>query len=214
MPMFKKSMLALLVIGALIFCYSMYSSYNAGENAELTAAEATAEAPAVEAAQVAVYVTGEVNNPGVVYVDFNARVLDAVNKCGGVLPTADVDKVNMAETVKDGMQVKVPEKSTAPQQGIAAAGTTASSADSGGTAARGSSGGSSSQGNNDSMELININTADAVTLEKLKGIGPAMAQRIIDYRQDNGYFQSIEDLLKVKGIGKAKFAKLKDQVTV
>lgn len=62
--------------------------------------------------------------------------------------------------------------------------------------------------------MVNINTATADELTKLKGIGPAMAQRIVEYREENGMFQSPEDLQRVKGIGKAKFAKLKEQVTL
>ena len=61
---------------------------------------------------------------------------------------------------------------------------------------------------------MNINTADEKALDTLPGIGPAMARRILDYRQTNGSFQSIEELKKVKGIGEAKFAKLKDKVSL
>lgn len=62
--------------------------------------------------------------------------------------------------------------------------------------------------------MVNINQADAKALEALPGIGPAMSQRIVEYRNANGNFQSVEELQKVKGIGKAKFEKLKDRVTV
>ena len=63
-------------------------------------------------------------------------------------------------------------------------------------------------------EIVNINTADVEELKKLKGIGPAMAQRIVDYREANGSFQAPEDIMQVKGIGKAKYAKLKEQIAI
>ena len=107
MPMFKRSMVILAVILAVIGGYSIYSYYEAEEGVELAEGSGSTE---IAKEQVAVYVTGAVEKPGVVYVDFDGRVAEAVNKCGGLLPDADMARVNMAETVKDGMQVRVPEK--------------------------------------------------------------------------------------------------------
>lgn len=202
MPLYKRCMLMLAVILVLAGGFAIYDCYEAGQ--EIAIAENN-KAGELAAGEAAVYVTGEVNRPGLVYVALDARVADAVSKCGGLTAIADMDKVNMAQTVTDGMQIRVPEKAVQVQ----AVGVVPSpSADKASTAKAVSSGGT------DGSELININTADAAALDKLKGIGPAMAQRIIDYREENGSFQSIEDLQKVKGIGKAKFAKLKDQITI
>lgn len=205
MPMYKRSMAVLLAVAAAMVGIGLYGCYgDAGQ--ELAAAEETAAEGARQGniSQVAVYVTGEVNTPGVVYVDFDGRVVDAVNLCGGLLPTADVSRVNMAQTVKDGMQVNIPAKLPPPLQ---------PSADTGTQPQKNSS---ASQGTGSRAEdgLVNINTADAAALEKLKGIGPAMAQRIVDYREANGAFQRVEDLQKVKGIGKAKLARLKEQAAI
>ena len=126
------------------------------------------------------------------------RVADAVNKCGGVLPTADTNSINMAQVLKDGMEVKIPAKLVTSQN---TNGNINKTSEAGGAVVQGNS-------------LVNINQADNKTLETLPGIGPAMAQRIIDFRKENGSFQSVDDLQKVKGIGKAKFAKIKDKVTV
>lgn len=185
--------------------------------------------------QTAVYVTGEVRSPGVVYVAFDSRVADAVNACGGVLPTADLNKVNMAQPVKDGLHIKVPEKQAAVGNASAAAGEgrpgaagNAGNADNAGNAGSGNGrrgGGSSAKmygagaeaGREQADrggELVNINTADAGELTRLKGIGPAMARRIVEYREENGAFQSPEELQRVKGIGKVKFAKLKEQIVL
>ena len=204
MPMFKRSMVILAVILALVGGYSIYSCYEAEEGVELAEGSGSSE---IAKEQVAVYVTGAVERPGVVYVDFDGRVAEAINKCGGLLPDADMVRVNMAETVKDGMQVRVPEKI------VQAAGSNASSAGSSASKATGTAAAKASAGTSGG-DMVNINTAGIDELKKLKGIGPAMAQRIIDYRETNGAFQRPEDLQKVKGIGKAKFAKLESQVTV
>ena len=137
---------------------------------------------------VRVYLAGAVEQPGVVLVSDDACVQDVVNKCGGVLPTADVEAVNMAQSVKDGMQVTIPEKAPADstvQQGEAV-----------------------------QDGKVNLNLAAEKELDTLPGIGPAMAKRILEYRQANGRFQDINELRNVKGIGEAKFAKIKDKVTL
>ena len=205
MPMFKRSMVILAVILAVVGGYSIYSCYEKEEAVELAEGSGSSE---IAKEQVAVYVTGAVERPGVVYVDFDGRVAEAINKCGGLLPDADMARVNMAETVKDGMQVRVPEKivQAAATGNNTSSGSSASKAT--GTAAAKASAGTSGG------DMVNINTAGIDELKKLKGIGPAMAQRIIDYRETNGAFQRPEDLQKVKGIGKAKFAKLEHQVTL
>ena len=204
MPMFKRSMVILALIFAVVGGYSIYSCYEAEEGVELAEGPGSSE---IAKEQVAVYVTGAVERPGVVYVDFDGRVAEAINKCGGLLPDADMARVNMAETVKDGMQVRVPEKI------VQAAGSNASSAGNSASKATGTAAAKASAGTSGG-DMVNINTAGIDELKKLKGIGPAMAQRIIDYRETNGAFQRPEDLQKVKGIGKAKFAKLEHQVTL
>ncbi|MGM9580339.1 MAG: helix-hairpin-helix domain-containing protein [Anaerovibrio sp.] len=214
MPMFKRSMAVLLVIMAVAAGVTMWEMYDGDEvqllaDNRLSAGDEQAGKNACDTRQVAVYVTGEVQQPGVVYVAFDGRVADAVNGCGGVLSTADMGKVNMAQPVKDGMHIRVPEKLAAYSGNGAMQGETAAGKTSGSKAAGGSKGASGSDGT-----MVNINTASADELTKLKGIGPAMAQRIVEYREENGMFQSPEDLQKVRGIGKAKFAKLKEQITL
>ena len=147
-----------------------------------------------------------------VYVPWEGRVGDAINQCGGLLPTADSSQVNMAATVKDGMEIRVKGKA------ISKDGNTGSQGNHSGVessvASRASKTSSLEQGKNASGEIVNINTANVEELKKLKGIGPAMAQRIVDYREANGSFQAPEDIMQVKGIGKAKYAKLKEQIAI
>ncbi len=138
---------------------------------------------------VSVHVVGAVEKSGVFTLAENKRVNDAV-ELAGVLPTADLSQINLALPLEDGKQIYVPAK--------------------GEKAAARSTFASAKQGDGN----ININTAGASELDRLPGIGPALAQRIIDYREKNGAFGSINDITKVSGIGPAMFEKLKDKIRV
>lgn len=190
LPMYKKSMLVLLILLAVVGGGMLYGSYTQEQVVTLDAAESKDKTD--QAAAITVYVTGAVNKPGVVTVNEGARTADAVNACGGLLPTADKEHVNMAQVLKDGQQVKVPERS----------GDTAKPAE-------GKPGGKA-----DGSGKVNINTADEKELDTLPGIGPAMAKRIIEYRETEGSFQQIEDIKKIRGIGEAKFSKMKDKLCI
>lgn len=198
MPMFKKSMLVLLAVVALAAGGAFYAGMHGQEEAVTLDAGTTpqAKAPAKES-EIVVYVAGAVNRPGVVQLAEGARAKDAVDACGGFLPTADTNGVNLAQKLKDGMQVTVPEKS--PQ----------------GTAAQGAAGGAQAGAAKSLPEgMVNINTADEKELDKLPGVGPAMAKRIVEYRMENGAFQAPEEIKRVKGIGDAKYEKMKDKIAL
>ncbi|BEP15154.1 hypothetical protein acdb102_34650 [Acidothermaceae bacterium B102] len=141
------------------------------------------------ATTVLVDVTGKVHHPGVVRLKDGARVLDAVRAAGGALPGTSLDSLNLAAKVTDGQQVAV---------GAAAA----AAAPLGGGARAGVSAGP-----------VDLNTATVEQLQTLSGIGPVLAQRIIDYRTAHGPFVSVDGLQQVGGIGPAKFAEIKDHVT-
>ena len=198
MPMFKKSMLVLLAVVALAAGGAFYAGIHGQEEAVTLDAGTTpqGEAP-VKEREIVVYVAGAVNRPGVVQLAEGARAKDAVDACGGFLPTADTNGVNLAQKLKDGMQVTVPEKS--PQ----------------GTAVQGAAGGAQAGAAKSLPEgMVNINTADEKELDKLPGIGPAMAKRIVEYRTENGAFQAPEEIKRVKGIGDAKYEKMKDKIAL
>lgn len=188
--MYKKSMLVLLLLIAAIGGGMLYGSYTQEEAVTLDAAESGERSE--QAAVITVYVTGAVNKPGVVTVDEGARTADAVNACGGLLPTADREHINMAQVLKDGQKVKVPERS--------------------GEEAKSVEGKQSAKA--DGSGMVNINTADEKELDTLPGIGPAMAKRIIEYRETEGSFQQIEDIKKIRGIGDAKFNKMKEKLCI
>ena len=198
MPMFKKSMLVLLAVVALAAGGAVYAGIHGQEEAVTLDAGTTpqGEAP-VKESEIVVYVAGAVNHPGVVQLAEGARAKDAVDACGGFLPTADTNGVNLAQKLKDGMQITVPEKS--PQ----------------GTAVQGAAGGAQAGAAKPLPEgMVNINTADEKELDKLPGIGPAMAKRIVEYRMENGAFQAPEEIKRVKGIGDAKYEKMKDKIAL
>lgn len=211
MPMYKKVMGVLGIILLLVVGISFYDYQQSSQAVDLSTLSSDNK-EAVSARQVAVYVTGEVAKPGVVYVPWEGRVGDAINQCGGLLPTADSSQVNMAANVKDGMEIRVKGKAVSKDGNMGSKGNQSSVE--GSVASRDSKTGSPKQGKNSDSEMVNINTADVEGLKKLKGIGPAMAQRIIDYREANGSFQTPEDIMQVKGIGKAKYAKLKEQIAI
>lgn len=201
--------LAVLLLVA-FFAGAKYSSLRQDESepeivlsAAGEAGEARAEAP-VESSELQVYVAGEVEKPGLYKLKNGARVYEAL-ELAGILPTGDMRTVQPARKLQDGETVTLYTEGEIPPPSATnnAAGNFAPSAN-----AAAVSGSSASAG------LININTASAQELDQLPGIGPAIAQRIIDYRNGNGGFASIEDINNVSGIGDKKFAEIKDLITV
>ena len=168
------------------------------------ATPAVAASPSA-AADVVVYVCGAVKSPGVVRVPAGARVADALALAGGPVAKAELDGVNLAAKVVDGQQIMVPERAATVAAGSSAG--TGSSAASGSSAAAGGSAATPGA-------PININTATLEELDALSGVGPATAQKIIDFRTANGPFKTIDDIKNVSGIGDAKFAAMKDSITV
>lgn len=153
-------------------------------------------------ARVGVHVTGAVNKPGVYYFSNGARVVDAVEKAVP-LPQADLDVLNLAKLLADGEKIYVP------RQGEMSLNNTGQT---GYTGAISVSGGSLSSG---SDEKVNINTASAEELDaRLPGVGPVLAQRIVDYRNTHGFFRTIEDLQNVSGIGSRRYEQIKDLVKI
>ena len=159
-----------------------------------------------QAGPLIVSVVGLVVNPGVVEVSAGARVVEAMERAGGLLPEANPASVNLAAPLVDGQQIVVGTEAL-PAGEIAggsggADGSGTDSADSGAAGASEPSG------------QININTATATQLEELPGIGPATATKIIDFREKNGPFASIDALEEVPGIGPAKVEALRDVATI
>jgi len=141
---------------------------------------------------VVVHVAGAVVHPGVVELSPGTRVDEAISAAGGATEAADLDALNLAAPVVDGQQVYVPREGEAAPP--AAVGSDPSVAGPG--------------------SLVDINSADVTALDTLPGIGPALAQRIVDWRTEHGPFASVEALTDVSGIGPATMERLRTMVTV
>lgn len=151
------------------------------------------------AAVVIVHVVGEVNSPGIVELASGSRVKEAVAAAGGATSNADLAMVNLARVVVDGEQIQIP----APGEQVAQPG-----------AAAGSAGSSPAGGGAQSGPAVSLNKADASQLDTLPGIGPVLAQRIVQWRTEHGRFSDISELTEVPGIGQALFARLQGLVTL
>lgn len=136
---------------------------------------------------ICVYVCGNVVSPGVYEIASGMRVADAIDLAGGVLEVADETVLNLADYVTDGQRIYVPNKEEAAS----------------GNYEQDAGGG-----------LVNINTAGVNELTTLPGIGQSRAESIISYRENNGKFQSIEDIMNISGIKQAAFSKIKDYICV
>lgn len=157
-----------------------------------------------EKEKVVIHVVGEVNSPGVVTLEEGARIIDAINAAGGKTEEADLSKINLAYVVEDGTQIYIPRINENLNQ------VELISTEAGQSVVINNSNINEEENNT----KVNINTANKEKLETLPGIGETTAQKIIDYREQNGKFTKIEDLQNVSGIGEAKFNSLKDKITV
>lgn len=145
-----------------------------------------------------VHVTGAVRRAGVVRLGAGARVADAIRAAGGAAPGADVSALNLAALLTDAEKIHVPRRGEALAQPLAAGG--GASAGVGGASAGGAP--------------VDLNAAGVAELDALPGIGPVLAQRIVDWRASNGRFASVDDLRQVEGIGPKKFEQLKALLVV
>jgi competence protein ComEA len=156
------------------------------------------------AAAFVVDVVGAVRKPGVVSLPGSARVVDAVDAAGGALPTADLERINLAAHLVDGMRIAVPRRGAPADE----AGPTND------PGAGGGGGSSALSGEPTPSAPLDLNTATEAQLEALPGIGPSLAQAILQEREREGGFHSVDDLRRVRGIGDVRFAQLRELVSV
>jgi competence protein ComEA len=199
----RQALAGALVLGLLLVVAGRFLVQPGGGRPEAIAAESTAggsTAPGIVAvetaeperpAQLVVHVVGAVRSPGLYRLDEGSRVADAVALAGGTTPKANLTAVNLAATLVDGTQVVVPK----------AGDPAAAPASPGGAGTAGAPRGP-----------IRLSTATAEELQTIPGVGPVTAERIIQYREQNGPFRSVEDLDAVPGIGPTRLAQLRDLV--
>ncbi len=152
--------------------------------------------------KIIIHISGQVNNEGVYELEEGSRIIDAINKAGGVTETADTSQINLAEKIEDGAKIYVPAKGEESVETNSQEGKTTKNTK------------NIAQDKETKSKKININTATEEELDTLPGIGQATAQKIIEYRKENGKFSKIEDIKDVSGIGDSKFEKIKDLIEV
>jgi len=176
---------ALLTISAVVVVVSVFVVIR-GNMDEVTAPPVVVEQ--VQAPQIFVDVTGAVNAPGVYTLTASSRVIDAIKAAGGSAAGADLSTINLARVLADGEQIYV-DAAVTNSKGVRISATKRSGP-------------------------ISINRATVSDFDSLDGIGPVIAQRIVEYRKTHGAFMTIEDLQKVSGIGEAKFAQIKSKIRI
>lgn len=192
----QKLGIAGLSVAGLVACGFVGASFlNRPANLEVKQGLAATDA----GAEVVVHVTGAVESPGLVRLTGRERVDDAIKKAGGATKDANLDGINLAARVVDGMQIVVATKGEEQASSTVSVPT-------------GSSATQLIEQTSAPGGLISINSASAAQLEEIPGIGPVTAKKIIEYRQTHGGFKSIDELMQVKGIGPKKLENMRPYV--
>ena len=198
-------MAGIVLIGVVIYnVYLNNEKFDSSENLVLeneTMAEASNTVDYEDI--VVVHMTGCVKNPGVVKLKEGSRIEDAIEAAGGLTDDADISNVNLAYVLDDGTKIKIPRVNEIGKDDSYI------SEESGADVIL-----NENSGRVEKSSIVNINKASEVELQTLPGIGASLAGRIIEYRETNGKFKSIEDIKNVSGIGEAKFDSIKDFITV
>lgn len=188
--------------------------------------------------KIIVHLSGAVEKEGIIELDENSRIADAIEKAGGIKENACIDEINLAYKLEDGMKIYIPTKEECKKQqeekkqliqtetsGISNSNSqesqnknTTTSSGTAANAGKTNSGSTSitgtSSNNTAKQGKVNINTASQTELETLPGIGPSTALKIVNYRKEKGKFKKIEDIKEVSGIGDSKYNKIKDLITI
>lgn len=206
----KQKIIVYVVIGILV-CFAIYYAFGRSDDTDYEVldniVESEEEIPTEdEEEMIVVHVIGQVNNPGVVRINYGARIADIIEAAGGNTEIADLDKINLAYIVEDGQKIYIPSKEETAN--VLEFTDNQYISDEAGYNEFVNSGDSSNS------SKININTATKSQLETLPGVGESTAQKIIDYREQNGKFKNIEDIKNVSGIGDAKYNNIKEYICI
>ena len=225
----KKQKIVIGIIGAIIIMAFLYYIY-AKEDDSIISTEENITENVVEKSEksekttneetnkIVVHVSGAVNQEGIIELQENSRISDAINIAGGLKENADTKHINLAFKLEDGMKIYIPtieetkEQNTQIQNQNRIDETSKYVTSSSGVVQEEQTNGQQSEQKKN--EKININTATQTELETLPGIGPATSLKIINYREENGKFETIEEIKEVSGIGDAKYENIKDLICV
>ncbi|MEN2347319.1 helix-hairpin-helix domain-containing protein [Lactobacillus helveticus] len=185
---------------------SQSSSANTSASAKVNSASSASNSATTNSKTVTCDISGAVKHQGVYTLKNGARLQELIEAAGGTTEKAQLKAINRAILLKDQDKIHIPYKGEKVESAATAG--TGTSTNSTSTSSN------SSASNQESGEKVNLNTADVAGLQKLTGIGEKKAEQIIAYREQNGPFKKVEDLMQVSGIGEKTFASLKDQLTV
>lgn len=194
----KKGLI--IIIGAVIGIFILIKVIDANSqnhnNAQINYKEIITQEEQDEAKdKIIVYITGEVQNEGVIELEYGSRISNAIEKAGGITEKANLKNVNLAYELEDGQKIYIPNVDDSESEII----------DNGETGI---------VENEDTNDVININKATEEQLKNLDGIGENLSKSIIEYRDKNGKFTNIEDIMEVPGIGENKFNNIKENIKV
>lgn len=204
----QKLIIILIAIVSIICIYYLIFSKEKNNNIEElenVSIENTTE-EVKENNKIIIHISGAVQKEGVLELGANSRISDAIELAGGLKENACLDDINLAEVIEDGIKINIPTKEEVNNQEIK-------------TNTQTSKNQNVIQDSNKAEQKntkgkININTASQSELESLPGIGASTANKIIEYRQKNGKFKSIENIKDVKGIGDSKYNKIKNYISI
>lgn len=214
----KKQLLIILGAGIAVICIIGYYIYSSNSNDSYEQLELISEEKeeeinknvennSEEKEEIVVHIAGEVKKPGIVRIKDGSRIADIIEQAGGLTDQANLTNINLAYIVEDGQKITIPSKQEQEVKEYI-------SNQSGEGVIRENPEINTIQSATIKNTKVNINKATKEELQSLSGIGESTAQKIIDYRKENGEFKQIEDLKNVSGIGDAKYNAIKDNIKV
>lgn len=199
----KKKLLRVAIITLLILATLFLFFFQTGNKREQMTVSGAKKSTTEQTSAIAdkdiivVDVAGAVKKPSVIELSDDSRVEDAINAAGGLADDADITQINRAAVVADGEKIFIPTEASSSE----------AKSDSG-TSTK------TTQSSGETKSVVNINTADSNELQNVPGIGPATAEKILQFRSENGLFRKLEDLKKVSGIGDKTYEKMKPYIGI
>ena len=193
--------LIIMLIVIIVYIGMQTKEYTNYEQLEISSEESKVQEEEQTAiTTIKVHIAGSVVTEGIVELEEGARIADAIQSAGGTTADANMQKINLAHKLQDGQKIYIPNLNEDETAIIENGGITESA--------------TASRTTINSTGKININTATQTELELVTGVGPSTATKIIEYREENGKFQTVEDIKNVPGIGDSKYESMKEQITV